>query len=290
MSQLQEYTDSENKVFGVIIICNQGDASIIQSHHSDWFIPIHSIHDSSSSIVDIESVVEKTWSNERKEYRLILVHEDCCNEIVKLDEQFLSAHGIAVIRFSGKVPPVCDIVKHVYQVPRTLSGKQQRVTFIRPIESNDNKMCVWHRPSSRLGSFKEFHVAHGITDIVCLLNEKEGSSKYGDFAETCSITFHKFPLAGAQINYLSSSDTRSLLLSYAKTIVDVIRSDHHQKKILIHCSAGCHRTGTFAYLVLRLLEIDPERAKAALILMRRETGAEVGAARIEFVEDLIKNS
>lgn len=89
---------------------------------------------------------------------------------------------------------------------------------------------------------------------------------------------------------MSSSDTSSLLLSYAQTIVDVIRSDHHQRKILIHCSAGCHRTGTFAYLVLRLLEIDPERAKAALILMRRETGAEVGPARIEFVEDLIKNS
>jgi predicted protein tyrosine phosphatase len=278
--RMKEYKDSANKRFGVIVVCNQQDEQQIVQALDHWFIPIHSIlhpNQIDSGITShIESILNESYSNERKEYQLVLNTTD--NDVILL------SHGIKTIHYTTAQ----EIVEHAFQVPRNLSGKQLTVTLVQPIQHSTSTLCVWHRPGSKLDVFQSFHEKNGITDIVCLLNEKEKASQYKSLADSCGITTHLFSLDGANVKYLSSNS--DLLLNYANHIVQIVQSnDQQQRNILIHCSAGCHRTGTFAYLVLRLLGLEPERAKAALLLMRRETGCEVGQERIQLVENMIRN-
>jgi protein tyrosine phosphatase len=134
--------------------------------------------------------------------------------------------------------------------------------------------------------FKQFHDKNQITDIVCLLNEKEDSSKFAEYALKAGVTWHWLPLQGASISYLSGKETQILIIQMAQDVVDLIKKDE-KHTILVHCSAGCHRTGFFAYTVLRLLGHDPVRARAGLLMMRRETGVDVGEHRLQVCEDML---
>lgn len=59
-----------------------------------------------------------------------------------------------------------------------------------------------------------------------------------------------------------------------------------EEKVLIHCSAGMHRTGTVAYTLLRMSGRDTEQAREAIKLMREITRADVGEWRLELAETL----
>mmetsp|Transcript_53450 Transcript_53450/g.100576 ORF Transcript_53450/g.100576 Transcript_53450/m.100576 type:complete len:319 (-) Transcript_53450:143-1099(-) len=59
-----------------------------------------------------------------------------------------------------------------------------------------------------------------------------------------------------------------------------------QPSILVHCSAGMHRTGFFAYGLMRALSgLRPQEARECLYLMRRDTGEKVGHDRIRIAEE-----
>lgn len=56
--------------------------------------------------------------------------------------------------------------------------------------------------------------------------------------------------------------------------------------MLIHCSAGIHRTGTIAYTLMRSNGFDKEEALESLKKMRKETFEGVGENRLEIAETL----
>lgn len=58
--------------------------------------------------------------------------------------------------------------------------------------------------------------------------------------------------------------------------------------VLIHCSAGVHRTGTIAYTLLRMSGLDKQSAYESLKDMREETyqNVNVGLDRLGIAEEL----
>ncbi|KAJ9443297.1 hypothetical protein DIPPA_31966 [Diplonema papillatum] len=68
---------------------------------------------------------------------------------------------------------------------------------------------------------------------------------------------------------------------------ELIRSG---KNVMIHCTAGIHRTGMFAYSVLRTLGYTPRAAVQSLKNMRNITFTRVGAHRIQTIEKILSNS
>jgi predicted protein tyrosine phosphatase len=291
---MHSFNDSVGQAVGVCVFHNTQSEQNILSSCEDWFIPVRDVKSFQETLYrnDLEPLLTG-WSDERKEYRVVIVvttaeiHLDA-----ELLEELSNKHTMRIIRVvvGDKIKETLDktlseiVLPNIKQLPRDRSGKQLTVMPV-PL-SQQSSMCLWHRPHSKYSMFKQFHDKNQITDIVCLLNEKEDSSKFAEYALKAGVTWHWLPLQGASISYLSGKETQILIIQMAQDVVDLIKKDE-KHTILVHCSAGCHRTGFFAYTVLRLLGHNPVKARAGLLMMRRETGVDVGEHRLQVCEDML---
>jgi protein tyrosine/serine phosphatase len=57
-------------------------------------------------------------------------------------------------------------------------------------------------------------------------------------------------------------------------------------RLVVHCSAGIHRTGMFGYALLRQFGLDPEVARAKLAELRQVTAHGVGPDRLAWGDRL----
>ena len=57
-------------------------------------------------------------------------------------------------------------------------------------------------------------------------------------------------------------------------------------RVVIHCSAGIHRTGMFSYALLRVCGLDPDAAMSTLARLRAVTAQGIGEQRVSWAEDL----
>ena len=65
--------------------------------------------------------------------------------------------------------------------------------------------------------------------------------------------------------------------------------DNHEK-VMIHCAAGIHRTGTVGYSLLRMSGLSPQEAYPdGIRYIREDTAKGVGDWRIELAEHNIVN-
>ncbi len=62
-----------------------------------------------------------------------------------------------------------------------------------------------------------------------------------------------------------------------------------QSRIYLHCSAGIHRIGFFAYVLLRLLGRNQADAFVQLQTMRPVTAEQVGSDRLALADDMTAN-
>ena len=60
-----------------------------------------------------------------------------------------------------------------------------------------------------------------------------------------------------------------------------------KERVVIHCAAGVHRTGVFAYSILRGLGYSAINAMSKILDLRKATHRGVGADRIKAAEELI---
>ena len=60
-----------------------------------------------------------------------------------------------------------------------------------------------------------------------------------------------------------------------------------KERVVIHCAAGVHRTGVFAYSILRGLGYSASNAMSKILDLRKATHWGVGADRIKAAEELI---
>ena len=123
-----------------------------------------------------------------------------------------------------------------------------------------------------------------LTHCCTLLSEREGapaiekiSARLGTEDQPCSWIW--LPMEGGNLEVLRQTDILSLVTSLKAAIGDA--SDAH---VYLHCSAGIHRTGFLAYILLRLMGYDPAAALAALAALRAVTADQVGDERITLAE------
>lgn len=133
------------------------------------------------------------------------------------------------------------------------------------------KLALTHRPKKAdLLAFG----TQGITHVVTLLGEREGAKDLGALAAKAGVQWIWCPLDGASTAI--TADQVSSGLSAAKMAL------RDGGVVVIHCSAGIHRTGMFGYALLRLVGLDRTEAMAKLQALRAVTAEGVGADRLDW--------
>jgi hypothetical protein len=143
----------------------------------------------------------------------------------------------------------------------------------------NGRLTLWHRLGGRsVSKLKAF----GCDCVVTLLSSREGAEAIGNSVANAGIEWVWLPLENGQAPRGAASDALVLALPAIADRLEVGRS------ILIHCSAGIHRTGMVAYALLRWYGWDEERALAAIGEMRAHTRAGIRRKQIDWGNDAVR--
>lgn len=110
--------------------------------------------------------------------------------------------------------------------------------------------------------------------MVTLLTEREAARDIGEAARHAGLSWLWIPMDGASVP--DAARTKALLPSLDEVASIIARGG----RVVVHCSAGIHRTGMFGYALLRRLGLAPEAARARLAELRAVTAEGVGAERL----------
>ncbi|UJR15651.1 hypothetical protein I4U23_002587 [Adineta vaga] len=105
--------------------------------------------------------------------------------------------------------------------------------------------------------------------------------------ETAGIQSLYIPIEGADLSVFTSSQTTlDLLIKHLPSIRDLLLNSTETApvKMIIHCAAGLHRTGTITYLLLRLCHFNVDQALLIINRTRAITARQVGQKRIDAAE------
>lgn len=131
------------------------------------------------------------------------------------------------------------------------------------------KLALTHRPKKKdIPAFREL----GVTHMITLLTEREGAPDLGALAPKAGLAWIWSPLEGADVN--ATAETVRPALEAGKAALA------SGGAVVIHCSAGIHRTGMFGYALLRVAGLDREAALATLRELRAVTADGVGTERL----------
>ena len=127
----------------------------------------------------------------------------------------------------------------------------------------------------------------GITHIVTVQRESE---KPEDVAKSCKkhgLTHRTIILEGANKPLLENKNTQKRIrVEVRKLFKHMVEN---KEKVLVHCAAGIHRTGTIGYSLIRLSGLSEKESVDALLHIRPDTHKGVGDWRIELAEKNIVN-
>jgi protein-tyrosine phosphatase len=112
--------------------------------------------------------------------------------------------------------------------------------------------------------------------VVTLLSSREGAPVVGELVEQAAIEWVWLPLEnGSPPQGPASEAILAALPALARRLDD-------GRSILIHCSAGIHRTGMVAFALLRWHGYGEDEALAAIGEMRPHTGAGIQRKHVEW--------
>jgi protein-tyrosine phosphatase len=133
------------------------------------------------------------------------------------------------------------------------------------------RLAIGHRPKLKaLPRLKEA----GCTHLLTLLGEREGAMTIGLAAQKARIEWLWLPLDnGDPLPEVREPEVRTML----ERLVLLLEC---KSSILVHCSAGIHRTGMITYALLRKMGLSRERALQTLSELRAVTAEGVGEARL----------
>jgi protein-tyrosine phosphatase len=138
-------------------------------------------------------------------------------------------------------------------------------------------IAVTHRPKVKLlPVFK----AAGATHLVTLLSKREGALAMGSAAKAAGLGWIWVDLPNGQ---QPAPPYRHEIVTALTTLTTLIANG---AKVVIHCSAGIHRTGMFTYALLRSCGLDTRNALLTMEQARAVTAEGVGEQRLTWAEDL----
>jgi hypothetical protein len=115
----------------------------------------------------------------------------------------------------------------------------------------------------------------GLTHVCTLLHAGENPGPIEGIANELHCRWVWLPISGASLETLSALDTKALVTKLGDALVD-----EPLQRVYLHCSAGIHRTGFFAAVLLRLQPVEASAIVDALVRLRPVTGQNVGSDRI----------
>ena len=151
------------------------------------------------------------------------------------------------------------------------------MTDLALVPIGSGALALTHRPKrTALATWK----AAGVTHVVTLLGEHEGAQDIGAAATRAGLDWIWVPIANAAVP--DDSETQRLL-PMIDQIAGVVRQGGH---VVVHCSAGVHRTGMFGYALLRRLGLSADDARAKLAELRAVTAEGVGQDRLRWGDQI----
>lgn len=124
------------------------------------------------------------------------------------------------------------------------------------------RLTLWGRP--RITSLP-FLKEEGCDRVVTLLSEKEGGEEVGREVLKAQLAWTWMPLAGATP---PTGQAKEQLLERIDELSGYLEQG---ESLLIHCSAGIHRTGMIAYALLRRRGLPAAEARETLTRIRLHT-------------------
>ena len=124
-----------------------------------------------------------------------------------------------------------------------------------------------------------------LTHCCTLLGEKETPSAIKKISARLGCEWLWLPIDGGGLETLQAVDIESHVRTLNSALDGV-----PNPVVYLHCSAGIHRTGFFAYLLLRVKGEAPDQAVATLEKLRTVTAQQVGEERIALAEEMLRNS
>lgn len=145
----------------------------------------------------------------------------------------------------------------------------------------NGKLKIGHKPGGRSLSYNYLH-KQGTEIVVTLLNENEGAKGVGEAVERLGMQWIWLPMQGTTEKIRNQKE----ILETAKTVKIELEKG---RQIYNHCSAGLHRTGIFAYLLLLVCGYNEQQSCEILSHLRPLTFEELlKKGRKEFVEQIFK--
>ncbi|MEO1407492.1 MAG: tyrosine-protein phosphatase [Pseudomonadota bacterium] len=121
-----------------------------------------------------------------------------------------------------------------------------------------------------------------LTHCCTLLGEKEDPQAIERICNRIGCEWIWLPIAGGSEEALKAAPMADHIDKLNKAISDV-----DNPTIYLHCSAGIHRTGYVAYIILRLMGLSEIEALQALNELRPVTADQVGEDRISWAEAFV---
>ncbi|WP_439624654.1 protein-tyrosine phosphatase family protein [Gemmata sp.] len=159
-----------------------------------------------------------------------------------------------------------------------MSDHQTTPTFdCRWATLGQGRLTLWHRPGARaVAELKAF----GCDCVVTLLSSREGGPTVGRHVEQAGIEWFWLPLENGQPPQGPVAEAILAALPLLWRRLDAGRS------ILIHCSAGIHRTGMIGYSLLRWRGHAVDDALAVIEKMRLHTRNGIQRKHIDWANEM----
>jgi predicted protein tyrosine phosphatase len=143
------------------------------------------------------------------------------------------------------------------------------------------KLALGHRPGRR--AYARLKRA-GVTHIATILSRAEDAEAIGEAVRQAGFAWLWLDL-GSTKNLPSLND--AAIRSAVDALYDALTGGG---RVLLHCSAGIHRTGMIAAALLYRLGYDDAGTIACLTAMREITARGVGEARLAWGRSFARNS
>ena len=177
-------------------------------------------------------------------------------------------------------------------MPTNPSGRKPPKKVVQAYESlaelgfgyvGQSEITMWHRPTK--DQVKLAKELLGITTIVTVQSPKEQPDDVRKPCQANGIRHVFIKLEGASERFLGDPTVQAGLKKDLRKLYE--HMCQNQERVLLHCAAGIHRTGTCTYALLRWSGLDPAAAMETLRGIRACTHAQVGDWRIKAAEDNI---